>query len=53
MHGNADKQLPYFMGQNLYKNSISLDKELITIDNGKHWSPMLQENWNMLINKIK
>ena len=53
MHGNEDKQLPYFMGQNLYKNSISLNKELITIDNGKHWSPMLQENWNMLINKIK
>ncbi|HMO33712.1 MAG TPA: alpha/beta hydrolase [Lacibacter sp.] len=53
MHGNADKQLPYFMGQSLYKKSISLDKELITIDNGEHWSPMLQANWKMLINKIK
>lgn len=52
-HGNNDKQLPYFMGQSLYKNSISKNKALITIEGGNHWSPMLPENWNLLIEKIK
>lgn len=52
-HGNNDQQLPYFMGESLIKNSISKNKELITIENGLHWSPMLPENWSLLIDKIK
>jgi uncharacterized protein len=52
IHGKEDRQLPYFMGKNLYELANTNSKELVSIEGG-HWSPMTLNNWKILVDNLK
>lgn len=53
IHGTKDENLPYYMSEKILENCPSNNKLLITVKDGDHDSPYLQENWEKIINKLK
>ena len=53
VHSKDDNMLPYVMSENLFQNSISKNKKLITLENGQHNAPFVNGNWEKILLEIK
>lgn len=51
-HGTKDENLPFSMSEKIYENSKSKDKNLIKIENGDHYAPLVGENWKNIMYKL-
>jgi|TARA_R110002110_G_scaffold134385_1_gene317722 esterase/lipase len=53
LHAKDDEDLPYKMGFKLFENSISTNKQLMTIKKGGHSAAFETENLEAVVNWIK
>ncbi len=52
-HGTKDENLPFSMSAEILKNCPSKNKELIKIENGDHYAPLVGNNWDKIMNELK